>query len=163
MVRNFLIMNCLIIYSFSAYGQTNNNSDDLMTMTVIDEPSIYPGGIDSMKSFIAGNLKYPPAAMADSVEGRVFVEFWIDTTGLTVDHRVIRGVRSDLDEEALRVAKLIVFSQPAKQRDNPIKVRFVILAKFELPDTTGTKGKDGVQKKKPKKWWHFVYRIPWLW
>jgi protein TonB len=135
MVKSFLIINYIIAYSFSVYGQTNNNSDDCYII-VIDEPSIYPGGIDSMKSFVARNLKYPHTALRDKIEGTVYVEFWIDTSGLTVDHKIMRGVRPDLDDEAIRVSKLIVFSQPAKQRGKPIKSRLTIPFKFELPETS---------------------------
>ena len=128
---------------FSIYGQTHkSNIDDDVLITYISNPPYYTGGIDSMKSFIARNLQYPQFALEDKVKGTVFVSFLVDTNGLTIDHKVVRSVRNDLDEEALRVSRLIVFFQPAKQKDKPIKVPFTIPFKFELPESEALKDED---------------------
>ena len=44
----------------------------------------------------------------------------------TLWHRVIKGVREDLDVEALRVAKLIKFDKPAMNNNEPIGVCFQV-------------------------------------
>jgi TonB family protein len=131
MVKRLFIIKYLILYVFTVFCQTNNL--DNHTITYISEAPYYIGGMDSMKRFITKNLQYPESAIQDKIEGTVIVEFWIDTNGMTTDHKVIRSVRNDLDKEAIRVSKLITFSQSAKQRDNAIKVPYSIPFKFELP------------------------------
>ena len=150
MVKCIFFINCyfLIVYPFSVYAQADDFNS--LLITVIDEPVYYIGGVDSMRNFVAKNLKYPQSAIQDKIEGTVFVEFWIDVDGATVDHSVIRGVRNDLNEEAIRVLKLLVFSQPAKQKGKPIKSHFVIPVKFELPETRVLKEENLVGKKKQK-------------
>ncbi len=84
--------------------------------------------------FIQNKIHYPESAKMDSIQGKVFVTFWIDTTGNTINCKVIRGIRKDLDNEALRVAKLIKFEKPAMQRGKPVKVKYVIPIEFKLND-----------------------------
>ena len=56
----------------------------------------------------------------------------IDTVGNTFDHVVVRGIREDLDQEALRVARLIKYDAPAMQKDKPVIVKFVVPVDFSL-------------------------------
>ena len=60
------------------------------------------------------------------------MNFWVDTLGKTFDHRVVKGIRYDLDEEALRVAKLIQFETPAFQRGKPVFIEYSVPFVFEI-------------------------------
>jgi TonB family protein len=93
----------------------------------------YGGGFSALKEMIDSNLIYPSSAVSTSIEGKVFVEFWVDTCGITSDHRILKGLHKDLDEEALRVARLIKFSKPAMQAGKPVNVKFVLPFEFKLP------------------------------
>jgi len=85
--------------------------------------------------FLAENLKYPESAKADKIEGQVFVQFWIDTLGFTSEHKIIQSVRQDLDDEALRVAKLIKYDVPAKNYYNePMGMCYQLSFRFFLED-----------------------------
>lgn len=85
-----------------------------------------------LNAFVMNHIQYPPSAQNDSIEGRVVVSFAIDTLGNTFDHVVVRGIRDDLDQEALRVARLIKYDTPAMQKDKLIMVKFVIPVDFSL-------------------------------
>ena len=56
-------------------------------------------------------------------------------SGFTFGHKVIKGVREDLDNEALRVTTLIKFERPAFQRGKPIEVKYTVPVVFNLGDT----------------------------
>lgn len=84
--------------------------------------------------FIEKNLKYPKMAIKDKVEGRVVVRFWIDTKGYTSEHEIVKGIRKDLNEEALRVAKLIRFDKPAMNKGEPVGMCYQITFSFRLSD-----------------------------
>lgn len=92
----------------------------------------YNGGTEAFLKMIKTNLIYPQSALMDSIEGKVYVQFWVDTSGNTKNHIILKGVRNDLDEEALRVARLIKFDKPAMQRGKPIKVKFTVPIEFKL-------------------------------
>ena len=67
---------------------------------VLDIHNPYSGAKETAE-FIKNNIDYPNSALKDSIEGRVIVAFMIDTLGATFDHNIVRGVRYDLDLEAL--------------------------------------------------------------
>ena len=83
--------------------------------------------------FIQTNIQYPSSAVRDSVQGRVNVAFMIDTVGNTFNHRILKdGIREDLNQEALRVTRLIKFETPAFQKDKPVVINYVVPVVFSL-------------------------------
>lgn len=124
MVKKLFLILSLAFMSFEVVGQ----NEDEMVMVVETAP-VFGGDLNS---FITDNIHYPISAIKDSVEGTVYVEFYIDTVGGTFNHRVLRGVRNDLDEEALRVTRFIRFDSPAKQRGKPIIIQYFVPVRFIL-------------------------------
>ena len=124
MVRKTIIILLLSLIAFEVIGQ-----NDAELITAIEEAPVFGG---DLKLFIKDKVRYPQSALEDATEGTVYIGFYIDTAGFTFDHYVLRGVRDDLDEEALRVAKLIRFDSPAKQRGKPIVVHYMVPVKFAL-------------------------------
>lgn len=96
-------------------------------MHSIDEMPTIVGGMAS----IVEKIVYPEGAKADKVEGRVLVQFVVDTNGDVVDPQVIKGVDSRLDEEALRVVREIKFV-PGKHEGAPAKVKLTLPITFKL-------------------------------
>jgi hypothetical protein len=72
-----------------------------------DELPEFPGGQDAMNEFILANTVYPKTAVDDKIEGRVFMRFAIETDGTLTDIRVFIGVRNDINDECMRVMKLM--------------------------------------------------------
>lgn len=64
----------------------------------------FPG---DLPEFIAKNLRYPPILANMCVQGRVIIGFFVDVDGTCSNFKVVRSVDPILDEEALRVAKLM--------------------------------------------------------
>jgi len=114
------------------YSQCQKDTLNNEIVFAVDEMPYFKGGVEEFIKFRKRNLKYPKTALNDSIEGTVHVSFWIDTIGKTFDHRVVKGVRYDLDEEALRVARLIQFETPAFQRGKPIFIEYTIPFVFEI-------------------------------
>lgn len=83
--------------------------------------------------FIKSNIIYPPSALRDSIEGKIIVSFYVDTLGNTINHRIINETRNDLNEEALRVTRLIKFEKPAIQNGMPAKVKYTLPVEFKMP------------------------------
>lgn len=95
----------------------------------------------SLHKFVKKHLQYPPVASRDTLEGKVYVEFIVDTNGLTSCHKIIKGIRLDMDEEALRVTRLIKFDRPAMQRGQPVEMKYYFPIVFELSKSKKTKKK----------------------
>lgn len=117
----------VILFMFSQIVCPNDTKGQLLTY--VSESPVFKGDLNA---FVMNHIQYPLSAQKDSIEGRVVVSFMIDTLGNTLDHVVVRGIREDLNQEALRVARLIKFDAPAQQKDKPIEIRFVIPVDFSL-------------------------------
>ena len=92
----------------------------------------FRGGERKMYEFIQNNLVYPQEAKDASVEGRVFVEFYIEKDGTVCDAKVLRGIGYGCDEEALRVIGLMPKWYPGKQRGKAVRVRYTLPVNFIL-------------------------------
>jgi len=64
----------------------------------------YKGGHVQLMNDLKLNLTYPSQAC---IEGKVYVRFVIDTLGQVTDVKIARGINKKLDEEAIRVVKLL--------------------------------------------------------
>ena len=98
----------------------------------------YPRPIGGMKRFYAflkGNLKYPEKAKKHKVEGRVFIQFIVDTDGIMKDFKLVRGLGYGFDQEAIRViqelAKEIKW-HPATQRGISVPQKMTFPIRFKL-------------------------------
>lgn len=75
----------------------------------------YTGGKKAFSAFLQQNLKYPPKAIEANIEGSVLVEFEIDDNGIVHNPRVLKGIGSGCDEEAIRVVSLLRYEKVKNQ------------------------------------------------
>lgn len=109
-----------------------------LTSEIPEEIFLYPevkpepeGGMESFYKFVGKNLKYPKRAQYTATQGKVFIEFVIDKNGRVTDMKVVKGIGSGCDEEAMRVLALTKW-QPGRQRGKPVKVRMTLPLNFVL-------------------------------
>lgn len=92
----------------------------------------FPGGDTAFNSFIKANVKYPPAAKRDSVQGTVYFQLDIDSTGKITNRTIRKGVRNDLDSSVLAALKNLPVFQPGIVRGRAVAstvskpVRFIL-------------------------------------
>ncbi len=91
-----------------------------------------PEGQEAFYKYISKNLKYPNAAVREQVEGRVYVQFIINTDGSLTDIEVTKGIGFGCDEEAVRIIKNAPKWTPGKQRGKPVRVRMSLPIVFKL-------------------------------
>ncbi|MBD0259501.1 MAG: energy transducer TonB [Cytophagales bacterium] len=69
-------------------------------------------------------VQYPQSARADRVEGKVTLGFTVTETGQVTDVKVVKGIRDDLDQEAMRAFGSVKQAwQPGTQGGKPQSVR----------------------------------------
>ncbi len=110
------------------------------TYVVVEQMPEYPGGNGSLLEFIKNNTRYPEAARAEKIEGKVIVRFVVNTQGKVEDPSIIKGVHPLLDAEALRVVSLLTGWLPGAQGGKPVNVWYMVPVSFSLnADPNGTK------------------------
>ena len=98
----------------------------------VEQMPEFPGGIVEMMKFLQMNIKYPPLAAANKIEGRVIVQFIIEKTGEVGDVQVVRSVNEELDAEAVRVVKSMPKFTPGRQDGKDVAVWFTLPISFKL-------------------------------
>ena len=87
-----------------------------------DEMPAFPGGAAAMLQFLSRKLQYPSEALDRQLSGKVHVTFVVDPEGHLHDLRVVRGLGSGLDEEALRLVRIMPWWAPGRVNGQPVWV-----------------------------------------
>lgn len=96
---------------------------------------IFSGGDINLMDFINKNIQYPQAAKDNRIQGTVVVQFVVTKTGKLGEIKIVRGCfNEELNNEALRVCKMLTFSPGLNSDGEPINVWYTIPVKFKLPD-----------------------------
>jgi len=106
---------------------------DTLLPTLFDDPEIPPvfkdGGERGMRIFIKENLRYP--ITGDCIQGKVYVRFTVDTLGNVKNCDVLRGLRKEANEEAIRVVQQMKFI-PGKLDGQLKEMKMVVPISFTL-------------------------------
>lgn len=97
----------------------------------VDKKALFPGGSDSLKSFIRKNLCYPSEEWG-CVEGSVIVRFIVEKDGSISDVKVIRSIEPLVDDEAVRVVRSMPKWIPAEKDGKAVRSRFMLPVKWGL-------------------------------
>jgi protein TonB len=120
-----------VIFDEPVAEVVGGESDDEL-FTVVDQQPEYAGGYDAMMAFIRSNMTYPANARRMRIEGTVHVSFIVSKTGEISEVRVLRGIMTECDREAVRVVQMMPPWKPGKQNGRPVNVRFILPLKFRL-------------------------------
>jgi len=90
------------------------------------------GGPEAMGKYLSDNLRYPPVAKENQIQGLVFVSFVVTTSGSIKDVQLARGVHPSLDQEAIRVISEMPPWKPGLQNRQKVSVRFTLPIRFVL-------------------------------
>ena len=122
----------LIILLVSATVKAQNHADSIRIFdrTIGDDVN-YKGGEKRLNKVLIKNLSYPKQALKDSVSGTVYLYFEIDTLGHSENIQVLKGVREDIDQEAIRCVDLLDDWIPGKQNGKKIKLSWILPIRFD--------------------------------
>jgi len=114
---------------------TNNNTGKETSesvFTLVEVMPEYPGGTIALFEFLGNNIKYPERAKEQKIEGKVYVQFTVDSDGNVVDVSILRGIGGGCDEEAMRVVKLMHNWIPGEQDGKKVNVQYNLPINFIL-------------------------------
>jgi TonB family protein len=98
----------------------------------VGELPVFPGGVDSLFAFAKRNLYYPETAIRDSLQGRVMLQFSVDTSGKVIDEKIKFSVRIDLDTLCLSMLRKMPKWETGKLEGRAVAVQFFWPIKFTL-------------------------------
>ena len=91
-------------------------------------------GVDAneFSKWVNSQLKYPEQAKKDGAQGRVLLQFIVGADGAVRDVKVLKGVREDLDAEAVRVISSSPKWEPGEQDGKPVPVIYNFPIVYQL-------------------------------
>ena len=127
-----------------------SNKDDNEVFLAPEEVAEFPGGNAALMQFLAKNIRYPQAALENGVQGRVIMQFIVNTDGSCSDFKIIRNTaaassekpigaakltkaRARLEKEALRVLRAMPYWKPAKHQGKAVPMQYTLPVVFRLP------------------------------
>ncbi len=111
------------------YGEERDEGEVFM---IVEEMPEFPGGTAALQKYLAESVKYPVIAQENGIQGRIYVQFIINSKGEVTNATVLRGVDPSLDREALRVVQSMPNWKPGKQRNRPVRVSYIVPINFVL-------------------------------
>lgn len=116
----------------SNYGSRNTDSDERI-YDVPEESAQFPG---DEYAWLSNNIQYPSICKEQGIQGRVTVQFVVNTDGSIVDVKALRSPDSHLSAEAERVVKAMPKWKPARQGNKLVRMRYVLPIMFRIPIET---------------------------
>jgi len=110
-------------------NSTNANND---LYVVKEELPSYPGGTDALKKYLMDNLRYPSEAKKKGIQGKVMVNFVINAAGAVTDVKIMRGVSSELDAEAMRLVSSVKGWKPASHNGEHLSTAVTMPVEFKI-------------------------------
>ena len=109
---------------------------------IVDEQPEFPGGNAAILEFIRSNVKYPPIAKKNEIEGRVIVQFIVERDGSLADVKVVKTLQEALDIEAKRLVSIMPDWKPGIKDGEPVRVRYSLPINFRLDEMVKESGSE---------------------
>ena len=119
-------------YIESAPEEETIEEEAIPFQLVEEKPSFNGGDANEFSKWVNSRLVYPEIAKENGVQGRVTLQFTVNADGTVSNVKVLRGVDSSLDKEAVRVVSSSPKWKPGKQRDRAVKVTYTCPVIFQL-------------------------------
>lgn len=135
-MKKLAFITLLLFISLTLQSQNKKSlevdSFDLVFACPIEVMAQYPGGNSALMKFINDNLIWPEILNESCIEGRVIVKVLVTETGELSDIEVVRSLEKHLDEEAVRVIKLMPKWIPAEINGKKISSYYTLSVLFKV-------------------------------
>lgn len=98
----------------------------------VEQMPSFPGGEAALMRYLSKNIKYPPFAEENNIQGRVICSFVVERDGSVSDIRIKRSVDPSLDKEAMRVVSAMPKWIPGRQNGQMVRVKYTLPVTFRL-------------------------------
>lgn len=123
--------------SFSKKENAREGKDGELTgknnKKMVETMPEFPGGEAALMAFLMSKVKYPESALTANVQGKSIVGFVVKKDGHIANVVINKSAGSKLlDEEAMRVVKLMPRWNPGTQDGKPVEVKYSVPLIFRL-------------------------------
>jgi TonB family protein len=91
------------------------------------------GGRKAYKQYLVSELRYPEQALENNVEGKVTIQFTVETSGTLSEFKVLKGIGHGCEEEVIRLIKEGPKWAASRRNTKTVRDRVRVRVKFALP------------------------------
>lgn len=99
-----------------------------------EEMPAFKGGDQALLLFMREKVQYPAEALEQDISGKVYVRFVVDEQGRIRDAEVVKGLGHGLDQEALRLVRIMPWWTPGRVQGQPVRVYYTLPVAFRTVD-----------------------------
>jgi TonB family protein len=128
--------------------EVDKEVEHLPTLVVVGQPKVdaqevfteveklptYRGGNEALYQYIGNNLLYPKEAKEKGIEGIVYIEYIVEIDGSITNAKILKGIGTNCDQEALRVISGMPKWNPGQQKEKAVRTKMVLPIRFKLDD-----------------------------
>lgn len=128
------------------FAEFDDNTDFIQTVEVKEEvveddqpfliaetmPSFQGGDLNTFRSWVQENVRFPQIALENGIQGRVVVSFVIEKDGRLTNIQVLQTPDRSLSEETIRVLSKSPKWSPGKQRNQVVRVKYTLPVDFRV-------------------------------
>ncbi|RRD02440.1 energy transducer TonB [Prevotella sp. OH937_COT-195] len=108
------------------------DKDNPLNFQVVERLPEFPGGPAELMKWLTKNLRYPSQALQQKHQGEVIVQFIINRDGTLSDFKVAKSAGTVLDNEALRVMRMMPNWIPGEDHGRKCRTMFIIPVVFKI-------------------------------
>lgn len=105
-MKKFVFIFITLLLSSCANSQ-NDSIVGLENIFITEQPPSFPGGDSKLFSFLKLAKQYPDNLKLKKIEGKVYIQFWVNKNGYIADLKILRSPDTNLSSEAIRIVKLM--------------------------------------------------------
>ena len=95
------------------------------TFSEVDQNAEFLGGRPAFNAYVKKELNYPAEFENSGIQGRVYVQFIVETDGTITNETVIRSLGDAFYQEALRIIRNMPKWKPAINKRKPVRQKMV--------------------------------------
>jgi protein TonB len=132
-MKNVLIFLSLFI-SVSVLCQNNISQDSIYKFEQLDKKPFFEGDSEGAQAqlqlFLKNNLNYPEESRKSKIDGRLYIQFVIETNGEVSNIKILKTREKSLDEycnkEAIRVISIMPKWTPGQKNNQKVRSSIII-------------------------------------
>ena len=107
-------------------------SEQPLNFRIVQQMPEFPGGGSAFIRWLTRQLRYPPLAQSQRIQGRVVVSFIVNKDGSIADVKLEKSVNALLDREALRVIRMMPQWKPGVHNNQPCRTMVAVPVVFKI-------------------------------
>ena len=107
-------------------------SEQPLNFRIVQQMPEFPGGGSAFIQWLTRQLRYPPLAQSQRIQGRVVVSFIVNKDGSIADVKLEKSVNALLDREALRVIRMMPRWKPGVHNNQPCRTMVAVPVIFKI-------------------------------